>query len=131
MLSMKIPAEIQEYKSKLIFGLSARQFFSITGAVLVGVPIGVIGHGRISADILPWFVIIAVMPFFAFGFFTFKGMRFEKLVKAMCNMWFRPQIRVYEDADGIFQQLHEEIIEQEIVQQRIANGEYERNGDAD
>ena len=131
MLSMKIPAEIQEYKSKLIFGLSARQFFSIAGAVLVGVPIGVIGHGRISADILPWFVIIAVMPFFAFGFFTFKGMRFEELVKACCKMWFTPQIRVYEDANGIFEELHTELIEQEIVQQRIANGEYERNGDAD
>ena len=83
MLSMKIPAEIQEYKSKLIFGLSARQFFSIAGAILVGVPIGMFGRGRISADVLPWFVIIAVMPFFAFGFFTFHGMRFEELVKAI------------------------------------------------
>ena len=131
MLSMKIPAEIQEYKSKLIFGLSARQFFSIAGAILVGVPIGALGHGRISADILPWFVIIAVMPFFAFGFFTFKGMRFEELVKALCNMWFTPQIRVYEDADGIFQQLHEEIVEEEIIRQRLKNGEYFRKDDAD
>lgn len=31
-----------------------------------------------------------------------KGMRFEELVKALCNMWFTPQIRVYEDADGIY-----------------------------
>ena len=131
MLSMKIPAEIQEYKSKLIFGLSARQFFSIAGAILVGVPIGIFGRGCISADVLPWIVIVAVMPFFAFGFFTFKGMRFEELVKACCKMWFTPQIRVYEDADGIFQQLHEEIIAEDIVRQRIANGEYERNGDAD
>ena len=43
----------------------------------------------------------------------------------------RPQIRVYEDADGIFRELHEEIIEQEIVQQRIETGEYERKGDWD
>ena len=93
--------------------------------MLVGVPIGVFGRGRISGDVLPWFVIVAVMPFFAFGFFTLKGMSFEELVKAMCNMWFRPQIRVYEDSDGIFQQLHEEIIEQEIVRQRISSGEYE------
>ena len=125
MLSMKIPAEIQEYKSKLIFGLSARQFFSIAGAMLVGVPIGIFGRGHISADVLPWFVIAAVIPFFAFGFFTFHGMRFEELVKALCNMWFNPQERVYEDADGIFQQIHEEMIEEEIVRQRIANGEYE------
>ena len=125
MLSMKIPAEIQEYKSKLIFGLSARQFFSIAGAILVGVPIGIFGRGRISADVLPWIVIVAVMPFFAFGFFTFHGMRFEELVRALCNMWFNPQERVYEDADGIFQQIQEELIEEEIVRQRIANGDYE------
>ena len=125
MLSMKIPAEIQEYKSKLIFGLSARQFFSIVGAILVGVPIGIFGRGRISADVLPWLVIVAVMPFFAFGFFTFHGMRFEELVRALCNMWFNPQERVYEDADGIFQQIQEKLIEEEIVRQRIANGDYE------
>ena len=130
MLSMKIPAEIQDYKSKLIFGLSARQFFSIAGAVLVGIPIGVIGRGRISADILPWFVIIAVMPFFAFGFFTFHGMRFEELVKAVCNVWFHPQIRIYEDADGVFQQLQEELIEEEVVRQRLNNGDYFRKDDA-
>ena len=130
MLSMKIPAEIQDYKSKLIFGLSTRQFFSIAGAVLVGIPIGVIGRGRISADILPWFVIIAVMPFFAFGFFTFHGMRFEELVKALCNMWFHPQIRIYEDADGVFQQLQEELIEEEVVRQRLNNGDYFRKDDA-
>ena len=125
MLSMKIPAEIQEYKSKLIFGLLARQFFSIAGAILVGVPIGIFGRGRISADVLPWIVIVAVMPFFAFGFFTFHGMRFEELVRALCNMWFNPQERVYEDADGIFQQIQEKLIEEEIVRQRIANGDYE------
>ena len=124
MLSMKIPAEIQEYKSKLIFGLSARQFFSIAGAILVGVPIGIFGRGRISADVLPWIVIVAVMPFFAFGFLTFHGMRFEELVRALCNMWFNPQDRIYEDADGIFEVLHTELIEEEIVRQRIANGDY-------
>ena len=125
MLSMKIPAEIQEYKSKLIFGLSARQFFSIAGAVLVGVPIGIFGRGRISADVLPWIVIVAVIPFFAFGFFTFHGMRFEELVRALCNVWFNPQDRVYEDADGIFEELHTELIEEEIVRHRIANDDYE------
>ncbi|MBQ8921067.1 MAG: PrgI family protein [Oscillospiraceae bacterium] len=100
MLSMKIPAEIQEYKSKLIFGLSVRQFLSIAGAILVGVPIGILGRGHISADILPWIVIVAVMPFFGFGFFTFKGMRFEEWIRALCNLWFQPQIRVYEDTCG-------------------------------
>ena len=118
MLIMKIPAEIQDYKSKLLFGLSARQTFSIAGALLVGVPIGVWGRGHISEDVLPWLVILAVMPFFGFGFFQYKGMRFEEWLRAIVNMWFTPQVRVYEDANDIFGTLHEELIAQLIAQQR-------------
>ncbi len=118
MLIMKIPAEIQDYKSKLLFGLSVRQTFSIAGAVLVGVPIGVCGRGHISEDVLPWLVILAVMPFFGFGFFQYKGMRFEEWLRAIVNMWFTPQVRVYEDANDIFGTLHEELIAQLIAQQR-------------
>ena len=118
MLIMKIPAEIQDYKSKLLFGLSVRQTFSIAAALLVGVPIGVCGRGHISEDVLPWLVILAVMPFFGFGFFQYKGMRFEEWLRAIVNMWFTPQVRVYEDAGDIYGTLHEEIIAQLIAQQR-------------
>ena len=53
MIEVKIPAEIQEYKSKLIAGLSVRQVIAIGGALAVCVPVGVFGYGRISGDILP------------------------------------------------------------------------------
>ena len=126
MIEVKIPAEIQEYKSKLIFGLSTRQIIAIIGALAVGVPLGVLGYGRISGDILPWLVIISVFPFAGWGFMTFKDMRFEVFMKAFLSLNFLPQRRVYEDVDmNIFCSLHDEIMEEDIVNQRIANGDYE------
>ncbi|MDE5861745.1 MAG: PrgI family protein [Ruminococcus sp.] len=126
MIEVKIPAEIQEYKSKLIFGLSTRQIIAIIGALAVGVPLGILGYGRISGDILPWLVIISVFPFAGWGFMTFKDMRFEVFMKAFLSLNFLPQRRVYEDVDmNIFCSLHDEIMEEDIVNQRIANGDYE------
>lgn len=126
MIEVKIPAEIQEYKSKLIAGLSTRQVISIAGALITGVPIAVMGNGHISPDILPWIVIAVVVPFAGFGFFTFKGMRFEEFVKVFFMMNFFPQRRVYEDTDvNLFSSLSEEIQSRDIIQQRIDNGEYD------
>ena len=126
MLEVKIPAEIQEYKSKLVFGLSTRQIAAIGGALVTGVPLGVLGSGHISADILPWLVIILVVPFIGWGFFTWKGMRFEEFMKVFLMFTFLPQQRVYEDTDtSIFHFLMEEIVEQDIIKQRIDNGEFE------
>lgn len=126
MIEVKIPSEIQEYKSKLIAGLSTRQVISVAGAILTGVPIAMLGNGHISADILPWIVIADVVPFAGFGFFTFKGMRFEEFVKVFFNMNFLPQQRVYEDTDcNLFIELCEEIRTMDIIQQRIDSGEYD------
>jgi hypothetical protein len=126
MIEVKIPAEIQEYKSKLIAGLSTRQVISIAGALAVTVPLGVIGRQYIPEDVLPWLIILAVVPFAGFGFLKFKDMQFEDFMKAFLSMTFLPQIRVYEDAD--MQELcalHEELISIDLIQQGIENGDYD------
>lgn len=124
MIEVKIPAEIQEYKSKLIAGLSVRQFIAIAGALLVGVPIGVFGYGRIPDDILPWLIMISVVPFVGYGFVNFKGMKFEEFVQAWISFNFFPQKRVYEDTDvNYFYTLQEEMLFEDIIKQRIENGE--------
>ena len=126
MIEVKIPAEIQAYKSKLIAGLSARQVIAIAGALSVSVPLGVVGRNYIPADILPWLVILSVVPFAGFGFLKFKDMQFEDFMKAFLSMTFLPQIRVYEDAD--MQELcalHEELISIDLIQQGIKNGDYD------
>lgn len=126
MIEVKLPAEIQEYKSKLIAGLSTRQVIAVAGAMLTGVPIAVLGNGHISPDILPWIIIAVVVPFAGYGFFTFKGMRFEEFVRVFFMMNLFPQKRVYEDTNvNLFAALNEEIQSRDIIQQRIDNGEYD------
>ncbi len=129
MIEVKIPAEIQEYKSKVIAGLSLRQLIAIGGALAVGVPVGVFGYGKISNDVLMWLIILIVVPFAGYGFLHFKGMVFEEFVKVMFNYYFLPQKRVYEDTDAnLFIDLNEELLGMEIMQQRLENGEYEDEG---
>ncbi|WP_075424202.1 PrgI family protein [Ruminococcus sp. XPD3002] len=124
MLEVKIPIEIHDYKSKIIAGLSVRQIAAIGGALLTALPIGVIGHGRISMDILPWFIIAITIPWVLWGFFTFQGLKFEDYFHSWISFNLLPQKRVYEDTDeSLFQGLHEELLAEKIIKQRIDNGE--------
>ena len=126
MLQVKLPAEIQEYKSKLVFGLSVRQIVSIGAALVICVPVGVLGHGRISSDILPWIIMLLAAPCIACGFFTIQGMKFEDFAKCIFDYTFLPQKRVFENTEtNIFLSIHDNLIEEEVVKQRIASGEYE------
>lgn len=126
MLEVKIPADIQEYKSKLIAGLSTRQVIGIAGALVCAVPLGIYGSKFISEDILPWIIIIVVAPFAGYGFMKFKDMNFETFMGAWLNMMFLPQTRVYEDTDvNLFSNLNEELLEIDMVQQHIENGDYD------
>ena len=126
MLEVKIPIEIQRYKSKLIAGLSLRQIIAIGGAIITALPIGVFGHERISADILPWFIILLTVPWVLWGFISFQGMKLEEYIHSWLNYNFNPKKRVYEDTeDSLLESLHEELLEASIVKQRKENGEFE------
>lgn len=127
MLEVKIPIEIQDYKSKVIAGLSLRQIISLGGACLTTLPIGVFGRDHISSDILPWFVILVTIPWVLYGFITFQGLKFEDYFRSWISYTFLPRKRVYEDTDGsLLQSIHEELLEEKILQQRIDNGEFEQ-----
>ena len=131
MLEVKIPIEIQGYKSKLIAGLSLRQIIAIGGAIITALPIGVFGRERISLDILPWFIILVTVPWVLWGFINFQGMKLEEYIHSWLNYNFNPKKRVYEDTeDSLLQSLHEELLESSIIEQRIENGEYDNEEDA-
>ena len=130
MLEVKIPIEIQGYKSKLIAGLSLSQIIAIGGAIVTALPIGVFGQERISSDILPWFIILVTVPWVLWGFVNFQGMKFEEYFHSWLNYNFNPKKRVYEDTeDSLLQSLHEEMLEASILKQRIENGEFENEYD--
>lgn len=126
MVEVKMPSEIRAYKSKLIMGLSTRQFISLAATVVTIVPLGIFGHKHLGDEITFWLVILLGSPIVAFGFFTFRDMKFEDFAKAFISMYFLPQRRVYEDTEeNIYCSFSEEIIASDILQQRIDNGEYD------
>ena len=128
MIEIKIPADIQTYKSKLVFGFTTRQVISIGAALGVCVPLGVYGRKFLSEDIVGWVIILFAAPVIAWGFFTYKDMHFEDYMRAMLNFNLNPQKRVYEDTEcNIFARANEEINEIEITQQRINTGELDIN----
>ena len=125
MIEVKIPAEIQDYKSKFIMGLSIRQFVSVAGAIIVGGAIGVLGKDRISEDILPWLVMLSVVPFAGYGFFKIHDMKFEEFIKHWISFNFFPQKRAYENADiDPLTEISENIVAEKIRNERIEKGEY-------
>lgn len=124
MLEIKIPADIQSYKTKLMFGLTTRQIISIGAALGICVPLAAYGRKYISEDVISWITILTAAPFVAWGFFTYKDMKFEDYARAMLNFNLNPQKRVYEDTDlNIFANANEELNEIELTQQRIDSGE--------
>ena len=128
MIEVKIPADIQEYKSKLIAGLSVRQVIVIGGALVTTVPVGVYFHDKISPDYLLWIIMFMVVPFVGYGFVRFKGMQFEQFIVVLWRFYFEPQRRVYEDTDAnLFSELNAELTALDILQQRMDAGEYEES----
>ena len=126
MLNIKLPAEIRAYKSKLIWGLSVRQVLSLVAALVICIPVGVLGHGHISDDILPWIIMLLAAPCIAVGFLKFHDLPFEQYFKYVFKRHTTPQKRVYQDTEtNLFCEIYEDILEQEIIQQRIDAGEYE------
>ena len=87
MIEVKIQAKIQKYKSKLVFGSSVRQIIEIIETSAVGVPLGVLENRNILGDILPWLIIISVVPFTGYGFFMLKKC-FKKCTKRVLSMFF-------------------------------------------
>jgi hypothetical protein len=132
MLRVRIPAEINDYKEKVVFGLTVRQVISIVAALLVGVPIGVFGGRVLPADVVGWCVILAVAPVIAWGFAVYNGMRFEVFVRVLFNYFALPQRRVYEDVDVNYLCIvNAEIRESRILRERAEYGENEENGEVE
>lgn len=98
-VEVKIPSDVATYKSKLIFGLSVRQFVSLIFAMGIAVIIGLIGRKFLSEDTVVWLIICVSVPFICYGFITFKDMKFEEFFKHWFNFNFMPQKRYLENAE--------------------------------
>ena len=79
MIRVRAPREIDEYKEKILFGLSFRQLICGLIAVVLGVGSYLLCTKvfAISADIASYIVIVLAAPPLAIGFVRIKGMFFE------------------------------------------------------
>ena len=80
MIEIKIPKEITDYKEKFLFGLTVRQLVSAVVALAVCVPLFIFGKDYLGEDLVGWIIILVAIPVFAFGFFRYDGMPFEKFL---------------------------------------------------
>lgn len=117
MIEIRIPKEITEYKEKFLFGLTVRQFVSAVAALAICIPLFIFGKEALGDDVTGWLVILIAIPIFAFGFFKYDGMYFEKfLIMIYRQKWAESQRRTYEELP-VFWECREEIIEDRLAHQ--------------
>ena len=120
MIEIKIPKEITDYKEKFLFGLTVRQLVSAVVALAICVPLFIFDKDYLAEDLVGWIIILVAIPVFAFGFFRYDGMPFEKFLALIYRQkWVEPQKRKYEELP-VFWNCREEIIEDEIAHQLAA-----------
>lgn len=120
MIEIKIQKEITDYKEKFLFGLTVRQLVSAVVALAICVPLFIFGKDYLGEDMVGWIIILVAIPVFAFGFFRYDGMPFEKFLAILYRQkWVEPQKRKYEELP-VFWECREEIIESEIAHQLAA-----------
>ena len=84
-IEVDIPIEIEDYKEKIIFGMSLRQLVCFSSAVAAGLGSYFVCTKALhmSMDAASYVVIFIAIPFMAMGFIKKDGQPFEKYVSLM------------------------------------------------
>ena len=79
-MEVKINKEITDYKEKIFFGLSLRQFVFSLLAVCVAVLLYFLLKPYVGTEAVSWMCILGAVPFAVMGFFSYHGMTAEKFI---------------------------------------------------
>ena len=79
-MEIKINKEITDYKEKIFFGLTIRQFIFSLVAVGIAVLLYFLLKPVIGVEAVSWVCILGAAPFAAMGFFTYHQMTAEQFV---------------------------------------------------
>jgi hypothetical protein len=121
-------AEIREYEGKAIGSFTARQLIAVGGIITITILFILLGKIFIPKSVVPWLVIICVIPIGCFGFAKPQDMKFERYLKVLINYYLQPQKYVYKDTEhNLFLSIRENILEDEIIQQKINKGLYDED----
>ncbi len=95
MIEVRVPEEIEDYKEKIIMGMSIRQLISVGIALLCGVPTFLILNKFINGDVATYATMLVVVPAFCVGFFKKDGYNFEIFLKVRLYAFFSKSQRGY------------------------------------
>lgn len=119
MIEIKIPKEIKDYKSKLFFNLSVRQFICTAAALAICVPIYFFGKKYMDEDLISWVVILIGAPLLFTGFFSYNEMNFEQLAREWFAFNFNNQKRKYE-YEPIFMELRKGYLAEDLEEEKLS-----------
>ena len=122
MIEIKVPKEIKDYKSKLFFGLSVRQFICTAAALGICVPLYIFGRRYFSDDVVSWVVIIIGAPLLFTGYFRYNEMNFEELAVEWIRFNFYDQRRKYE-YEPIYMEVRKGYIVEDFADEKIRRKE--------
>ena len=94
-LEVKIPKEINEYREKILFGLSIRQLICVAIAAILCTVTYFIVRPFIGNDLAGYLVLLEAMPIMGVGFLRINGFSFERYVMIMLKHTFGQQMRAY------------------------------------
>jgi len=114
-ITVSTPKNLKRIKPKFIGSFTKRQFFSIAGAALVGIPFYYFTKGFLGTDISALLMVALMFPFLLFMSDNLKfGLPAEKLILLVWRHFRSQGIRPYR-AENLFKQLEErEKIKKEV-----------------
>ncbi len=97
-ISVSVPKEITEYKSKIFFGLNGRQLAYLLLAALLAVGLGALCYLglHISMEITGYIIIGAALPFVGLGFVRPHDMPLEKYLTLLGRHYFGKNLLPYQ-----------------------------------
>ena len=75
-----VPKDLTKVKSKVVFGLTARQIICFGAGGLVGVPVYLLTRGGVGNDAAAMLMIGLMLPFFLFGIYEKDGEHLEQIL---------------------------------------------------
>ena len=75
-----VPKDLKKVKSKVIFGLTARQLICFGAGGAAGIPAYLLTRGSIGNDAAAMLMIGLMLPFFLFGIYEKDGQHMEQIL---------------------------------------------------
>ena len=125
-MEIKVNKEIKNYKERIFFGLSFRQF--ICSALAVGTAVGVYFGLRnvLDKETVSWLCMVCAAPVAVTGFFQYNGLNFERFIWAVIKSEILMSgVRLYKSRN-IYNEVLEEVKQNDRINKKAEKSRRKR-----